>query len=403
MTRTDSPPAARAAYAGLRAATFAARVAANGRSHLSHRHAPPPPKGPLRVLMIAMYPRHFTGTKYRLDIWAKRLRQRGHHVELMVTMPDRHAERLGNDWSVRARSEFHLRMLVSRLATVASASDFHVAVIHMNDLPFWDLGPPFIAEALHRLCGRLILDLDDLPAVSGRSDLGAKARELGRVVDGLIVGNPALPAHYPGQPWWWVPTCVEPSEWSVPDRAARQGPPLLGWVGTRGNLANLEPLAPALAEICRRYGTKVRIVCSEPATLPGVPQEFVRWTSTGEQTDLAPIDIGLAPLANGSLQRHKCGLKAIQYMASGLPVVASPVGVLSDIVDPGETGFLACTPRDWTLALERLITDRSLRISLGLEARRQVEQRWSFAVHEPSFDGAIRGLHAHGTANVGPN
>ena len=87
MTKNPSPVAARAAYAGLRATTLAARIAAAGRSRLGHQHEPPPSSGPLRVLMIAMYPEAFMGTKYRLRMWAERLQQRGHDVELALTMP----------------------------------------------------------------------------------------------------------------------------------------------------------------------------------------------------------------------------------------------------------------------------------------------------------------------------
>jgi hypothetical protein len=346
--------------------------------------------------MVAMYPRGFTGTKYRLAVWGERLRRLGHSVDLDLTMPDRHAQRLANDWSPRARAEFHLRMLRARVATVGHAGAFHVVLIHMNDLPFWDKGPPFVAEALHRVAGRLVLDLDDLPVVSGQDELAPKARALGGLVDGLTVGNRALPAHYPGRPWWWVPTCVEPADWPVPDRSLRRGPPVLGWVGTPGNLENLNHLATVLADVCRRHGTRLRVVCSEPADLPGVPQEFVRWCAAREQTDLEPMDIGLAPLVDAPMQRHKSGLKALQYMASGMPVVASPVGALREIVANDRCGLHAATTREWTHALDRLIADRDLRLRMGAEARDRVERHWSFESHETAFVDALRGLRPHG-------
>ncbi len=352
--------------------------------------------------MVAMYPGSFTGTKYRLGIWAERLRRRGFHVELSLAMPDRHSERLANDWSAQARAEFHARMLRGRLAAVRRAGRVHTAVIHINDLPFWDKGPPFVAAALHRLAGRVVLDLDDLPLVAGQTELNQKARALGQLVDGLSLGNGALIEHYPGQPWWHVPTCVEPEEWKVPDRAARAAPPLLGWVGTPGNLRNLEPLAPVLADACRRHGTKVRIVCSRAAELPGVPQEFVRWSAEGEQVDLMPMDVGLAPLLDAPKQRYTCGLKALQYMATGAPVVGSPVGPLNEIVSNGETGLLASTPEEWARALDRLLANRDLRLRLGAAGRRDVEERWSFAAHEASFEDALRGVRPHGIGGAIP-
>jgi glycosyltransferase involved in cell wall biosynthesis len=385
-----------AAHAGLRVATAAARRMALLRSAGGRRHPAPPPEGPFRVLMVAQYPLRFAGTKYRLGTWAERLRRRGFEVAIAPAVDDAAAARLTNDWSVRARTEFHLRLLRGRLRAVGAAGGFHACVIHMNDLPFWDEGGPWVAEALRRRCGRVILDLDDLPVLGGAQELSPRARALGAAVDGLSLGNRVLPAHYPEKPWWFVPTCIEPSEWPVPDRAARKGPPLLGWVGTPGNLANLRPLAGALAEVCRRHGTRVRIVCSAPAELPGVPEEFVRWTPEGETRDLEPVDIGLAPLVDGPMQRCKCGLKALQYQASGAAVVASPVGALAEIVEDGATGLLASTPGEWAAALDRLVVDRDLRLRLGAAGRRAAEERWSFAAHEATFEDALRGVRPTG-------
>lgn len=387
---------ARAVLTGTQAVTLGARIAARLRSELGPRHPPPPADGPFRVLMVATYPEQFTGTKYRLAMWGRRLRREGFEVELAPAMAEDDAVRLVNDWSPGARAEFQLRLLRARLATIAAADRFHTAIVHVNDLPYWDSGPPFVAEALRRRAGRLVLDLDDLPLVSGQIELSPKAKALGAVADGLSVGNRLLPAHYPDRPWWLVPTCVEPDEWDVPDRADRTGPPLLGWVGTPGNLRNLEPLAPVLAEVCRRHSTRLRIVCSRPARLPGVPEDFVEWSAAGEQRDLVPIDIGLAPLLDEVKQRYTCGLKALQYMASGLPVVGSGVGPLPTIVRHEVTGLLATEPQQWAQALERLITDRELRLRMGAAARADVERHWSFAVHEESFVDALRGVRSHG-------
>jgi glycosyltransferase involved in cell wall biosynthesis len=137
-------------------------------------------------------------------------------------------------------------------------------------------------------------------------------------------------------------------------------------------------------------------VCSEPARLDGVPEEFVQWSAQGEQTDLLPMDIGLAPLLDDVKQRYTCGLKALQYMAAGMPVVASAVGPLPTIVRDGENGFLATSPEEWGAALERLISERDLRLRLGAQGRIDIETRWSFAVHEESFVDALRGLRPHG-------
>jgi len=384
-----------AALSGLRAATLAGRVALALTETMGRPHAPPAPEGPLRLLFLSQYPERFAGTKYRLGRWADRLRWAGHHVHLSVAVPSPHGERLANDWSVRARTEFHLRMLATRIPAALRARRYDAVVIHMNDLPFWEYGGPFVARALAARAGRVLLDLDDLPVMGGESAPRARALELVHAVDGLMLGTSDLLGEFRDAAAWVVPTCVEPNEWTVPDRSARKGPVVLGWVGSPGNARYLEKIAGPLAAVCRRHGARVRVVSSRPPSLPGVPADsldFVEWSAEGEARDVAPMDIGLAPLADGRMERHKCGLKALQYMASGLPVVASPVGALARIVEDGATGVHAATDEEWERALSALVLGRDRRLRYGAAGRAAAESEWSFDVHQPRFLAALRGL-----------
>jgi glycosyltransferase involved in cell wall biosynthesis len=209
-------------------------------------------------------------------------------------------------------------------------------------------------------------------------------------VDGYIVGNRRLLEYLPPKPSWFVPTCVDPSEW--PARVRSEQPPVLGWVGTVGNLHNLVRLAPVIAEACRKHGAGVRVVCSDPPDLPGVPMEFVKWSAENEVADLLPMDVGLAPLDEGAMRRCKCAFKSIQYMAAGLPVIASPVGANADVVEDGVTGFHAADPAAWGRALDALLSDRVLRGRMGIAGRAAVEAKWSFEAHEATFLDAMRGV-----------
>ena len=98
-----------------------------------------------------------------------------------------------------------------------------MAVVHLTDLPYWEYGEPFVAQALVRSAGRVLLDLDDLPVVRGESAPGPRARRVAQVADGLILGNPELRAWFPDRPSWEVPTCIEPGLWPLPDREGFAG------------------------------------------------------------------------------------------------------------------------------------------------------------------------------------
>jgi glycosyltransferase involved in cell wall biosynthesis len=218
-----------------------------------------------------------------------------------------------------------------------------------------------------------------------------RVRALAESVDGLIVGNRRLLEYLPPKPNWFVPTCIDPAEWPV-EPPARKGPPVLGWVGTVGNMAYLSPLAPVLAEACRKHGARLRVVCSHPPDLPGVPVDFVKWSAEREVEDLLPMDVGLAPLDEGAMKRCKCAFKSIQYMAAGLPVIASPVGANADVVEDGITGFHAADAAAWARALDGLLSDPALRARMGAAGRAAAAAKWSFDAHEGEFLDAMRGI-----------
>jgi glycosyltransferase involved in cell wall biosynthesis len=100
--------------------------------------------------------------------------------------------------------------------------------------------------------------------------------------------------------------------------------------------------------------------------------------------------MGIMPLPDTEWERGKCGLKALQYMALGLPSVVSPVGVNREIIDHGRNGFLATTEDDWVVTLDRLLVDPELRFRVGRAARVTVEERFSATVHAPRVAQVFR-------------
>jgi glycosyltransferase involved in cell wall biosynthesis len=107
------------------------------------------------------------------------------------------------------------------------------------------------------------------------------------------------------------------------------------------------------------------------------------WRLDTEVEDLRAFDVGLMPLSDDEWSRGKCGLKALQYMALGIPAVVSPVGVNTTIVRDGVNGFYASTEEEWIDRIALLLEDEPLRRSLGEEARRTVEESYSARAHVP--------------------
>jgi hypothetical protein len=103
-----------------------------------------------------------------------------------------------------------------------------------------------------------------------------------------------------------------------------------------------------------------------------VPVEFRRWSLEGELDDYRGIAIGLMPLDDTPWARGKCAFKLLQYLALGLPSIASPVGMNRDVVEDGRTALLASSDRAWVQCLDRLLQDREQRRRLGRAGRQSV-------------------------------
>src|SRR5262249_38844418 len=106
--------------------------------------------------------------------------------------------------------------------------------------------------------------------------------------------------------------------------------------------------------------------------LTHLPVTFVPWSEATEAAELAEADIGINWLPDDLWSQGKCGLKILQYMAAGLPVVANAVGVQADLVRHGETGLAAENASDWLSAIETLARDPVLRRRLGQAGRQRV-------------------------------
>jgi len=173
-----------------------------------------------------------------------------------------------------------------------------------------------------------------------------------------------------------VPTGIDLSGYRpLPPREAAGR---IAWIGLPGNLPYLARVEEPLRRLAgRRAGTRLVVVSERaPASFPA-PVELVAWSQATEAAALSGCDVGIMPLDDDDWTRGKGGFKLLQYMAAGLPTVASPVGVNTEITVDGETGYFASTPAEWETRIERLLADAELRRRMGSAGRRRVEERYA--------------------------
>ena len=181
------------------------------------------------------------------------------------------------------------------------------------------------------------------------------------------------------------PTCVDASLYHPRTSERSGGDVRLVWIGSRSTMTSLDEIREGLAEATRRLpGLALRVVCDGFPKLAGVEVVPAPWSEATEAAELADADIGVSWLPEHPWSLGKCGLKVIQYMAAGLPVVANPFGVHASMVTP-DTGILARSPAEWADAIVRLATDPRLRRRLGGNARRRLEADYSVQAWGPTL------------------
>ena len=173
-----------------------------------------------------------------------------------------------------------------------------------------------------------------------------------------------------------IPTPVNLSDYE--EKTKKGESVVIGWLGTGRNLVYLKEIESVIQAVSKKFPkVEWRVLSNQSYSLDGVPIRNIPWDDDTAFGEISRFDIGLNPLFDDAWSRGKCAFKALQYMAAGVPVVASPVGMNTEIVTEGETGYLAGYPEKWVDALTALIKNENLRCKLGRNGRRYVEKNFS--------------------------
>lgn len=331
---------------------------------------------PLRVLAFMKYGPAAAATRHRLKQYEPFLAAHGVTVEHDYLLDDSYVAALAagkrKPWATVAAS------YVRRLAVLARRRDFDVAFVHA------ELFPGLPLDHLAAVIGKpVVYDLDDalyLQHAQGR--FPGKLRRLWRQAH-CIAGNEFLAAEMGkhARSCAVIPTTVDTDIWKPAARCNVK--PVIGWIGSPSTWEYVEPLLPAIWKAMAKHDAVFRVFgAGERARRHGWI-EVRDWSADTEVAAVQGMDIGIMPLPNSDWARGKCGFKLIQYMACGLPTIASSVGMNREIVVDGETGFLASREDEWAAALDALLTNAALRQRMGWAGREVAVDRYSLQSQAP--------------------
>jgi glycosyltransferase involved in cell wall biosynthesis len=297
----------------------------------------------------------------------------------------------------------------SQLRAAASAD---VVILQRKLLPLWQL------RALRKWSRVLIYDFDD--ALFHRDSYSRKgASSWARLAhfwatiytaDAVLAGNEYLrtqaTSYIEPDRVHWMPTSVDPQRYPLACHHAEGARARLVWIGQHSTLPCLTFAQPLLAAAAARLpGLSLKVICNRFPTLDQIPVLPRVWSSETEANEIASADIGVSWLPDDPWSQGKCGLKVLQYMAAGLPVVANPVGMNRQMIVHGENGYLAESAEDWAGAIARLAADPALRQRMGAAGRAMVEEHYSvrrWARWFAAFIDRVAGQPPHSESHAVP-
>ena len=266
-------------------------------------------------------------------------------------------------------------------------------IVHRELFP---LGLKVFFHRLRKTGAQVVYDYDDamfLPQRQSRWFLGKledtnSVKEIMAMSNLVIAGNDYLRAYalrY-NRNVKVLSTVVDTRMFKPQNPVGRAAPETIGWIGSPTTVKYLYLLNGVFERLAKTHRFELKVVgASFALSVDGVPVRQKGWSLDREVREFQSCDIGVYPLWDDEWSRGKCGFKAIQFMAVGLPVVASAVGVNKEIIQDGVNGFLASSEEEWCEKLSLLLKDAKLRRKLGVAGRKTVEERYSLEVNAPKL------------------
>jgi glycosyltransferase involved in cell wall biosynthesis len=256
---------------------------------------------------------------------------------------------------------------------------------------------PYKLLLLRRLAKRIVYDFDDAVMYGTKNESFTRRMRFKMTVaraDAVFCGNHFLLAEakkYGKGSLHYVPTVVDTDTYPVKTYDDHL-PFVVGWMGSSSTLRYLYDINELFTAFRDIEAVAFKFVADKAPELEGDNIAFEKWDKDREKQSLLSFDMGIMPVRDDIWSRGKCGLKLIQYMASGLPSLTHPVGVAPEMIEDGVNGFLRQDLEGWKGAVNDLSRDTPLRSRMGEAARTCAEERFSLRLWGPKVAGIISNL-----------
>ncbi len=342
----------------------------------------------MKVLLLSKYSRLGASSRLRFLQYIPALEQQGVEVEVRCLFDDAYLTHLYHTGKRPLIRSVYCYLV--RLFTLLSVKKYDLIWIEKEVFPYF---PAVIERLLKVFAPPYVVDYDDAVFHSYdlssssmiRKLLGGKIDVVMRNARCVVAGNDYLASRATtagSKKIVVIPTVVDKNRY-LAKRDDNGKSLVIGWIGSPSTQKYVVAIRQALQNLCEEFGARIMLMGATPEIvqdLPGISVEVLPWSEDREVDFIRQIDVGIMPLIDGPWEKGKCGYKLIQYMASSVPVVASPVGVNTEIVGGSQCGMLADSSVEWEASLRELLGSADQRLRYGSAGRVAVENKYTLHV-----------------------
>jgi L-malate glycosyltransferase len=341
-----------------------------------------------KILIICPFPYDVAaGQRLKYEQYLDHWKENGYNITLSCFLDDKAWKIVYKPGNYSEKILGALRGHIKRMRDIFRVRNYDLVYVHQWVTP---LGTSFFERLFRMLSKNLVYDIEDNVLIEKNSELNpfiktlkstGKTVHLLKTADHVISSSPFLNDQCLSindkKACTFISSSIDTNRFLPVNSYSNDHKLVIGWTGTFSSKVYLDLLRDVFVELSKRCDFRLRVIGNFDYEFPEIDLEVIRWTKENEVRDMQGIDIGVYPLFQNEWVLGKSGLKAIQYMAFGLPVVATNVGTTPIIIQHLENGCMVKSEEEWVDTLENLINNPNLRLKLGKAARKTVLNKYS--------------------------
>jgi glycosyltransferase involved in cell wall biosynthesis len=349
----------------------------------------------MKILFIVPYPKgQAPSQRFRFEQYLDVLKERGISFEMKSFLDEASFKILYKNGHHAEKLLAVVKGFIKRFLLLFSVPACDLVFIHREAAP---IGPPIVEWIIAKvLRKKIIYDFDDAIWLPNTSDVNriasgikwhSKVSSICAYAYRVSCGNEYL-HEYAGRynkDARLNPTTIDTVNLHNTLKEQHSEKLVIGWTGTHSTIKYLDKLIPVIQKLETSFDFEFLVISNKNPEMPLRSFRYLEWKKDSEIQDLLKMNIGVMPLEEDAWSQGKCGFKALQYMALGIPALVSPVGVNNVIVDNGINGFICNGKQDWYEKLELLLKNEDKRIQLGKAAREKIVQKFSVHSNTENF------------------